>query len=54
MICLSIQESTLGSISECLQLRLFAAVQMGQELSVSFVSSSSAASPKALLTSLDA
>lgn len=47
---LSIPQSTLGSISECLQLRLFAAVQMGQELPISSLSSScSAMSSKALV-----
>lgn len=46
MICVSIPQSTLGSISECLQLRLFAAVQMGQVLSFSSLSSSSAVSKK--------
>lgn len=35
VICVSIPQSTLGSISKCLQLRLFAAMQMGQELSSS-------------------
>lgn len=45
VICVSIPQSILGSISECLQLRLFAAVQMGQVLSSS-LSSSSALSKK--------
>lgn len=50
VICLSIPQSTMGSISECLQLRLFAVVQMGQELPFSSLSSScSAVSSKALL-----
>lgn len=46
MICVSIPQSTLQSISECLQLRLFAAVQMGQELSFSSLSSSCSAVSK--------
>lgn len=46
VICVSIPQSTLQSISECLQLRLFAAVQMGQELSFSSLSSSCSAVSK--------
>lgn len=43
VICLSVPQSTLGSVSECLWLRLYAAVQTGQELPVSSLSSSCSA-----------
>jgi len=50
VICLSVHQSTLGSTFDCLQLKIFAIVQMGPELpSSSLPSSYYAMSSKALV-----